>query len=230
MESAARDDSAPADAADAAGNPFGFVIPEPLSMSSSDDESGVSEKEYLSQYRMEQMRKRGSDDSDDQSSSGDDNVEIPEDEIPPDDFVDGIEHVPRAILNKKAALKVDVNEMMRTMNKMSQHLQAVMRLQKQHHREKRLREGDQEVGDPGPATLAHRARAAEFTLPCKKQRGDVPPTPDSNDDDLESMSSHASSTSKTKYSPNFVLLISRTFANSAMRKFATGCEPMPLNK
>ena len=209
MESAARDDFALPDAADSTRDPFGFVSPEPLSMSSSDDESGVSEKESPSQYRMEQLRKRGSDDSDGQSSSADEDVEIPEDEIPPDDFVDEIEHVPRAVLEKKAALRIDCDALMRKMHNMSQHLKAVMRLQTQHHREKRLRdEYDAEEGDPGPSTLAHRARAAEFTLPRKKQRDDVPPTPDSDDDDLESMSSHASS-SRKKVQPEVLFVASK---------------------
>ena len=209
MESAARDDSALPDAADSARDPFGFVIPEALSMSSSDDESGVSEKESPSQYRMEQLRKRGSDDSDGQSSSGDEDVEIPEDEIPPDDFVDEIEHVPRAVLDKKAALKIDYDALMRKMHKMSQQLKAVMRLQAQHSGDKRLRDEEEEVGDPDPATLANRARAAEFYPPRKKHRDDVPPTPDSDsDDDLESLSSRASSTRK-KVQPEFQFVDSK---------------------
>ena len=53
-------------------------------------------------------------------------MELAEDEIPPDDFVKEVEHVPRAVLNEKAALKVDVHEMMRKMNETSQHLHAVM--------------------------------------------------------------------------------------------------------
>lgn len=207
MESAARDDSALPDAADSARDPFGFVIPEALSMSSSDDESGVSEKESPSQYRMEQLRKQGSDDSDGQSSSGDEDVEISEDEIPPDDFVDEIEHVPRAVLDKKAALKIDCDALMQKMHKMSQDLKAVMRLQAQHSGDKKLRDDDEEVGDPGqsgPATLANRARAAEFTPPRKKHRDDVPPTPDSDsDDDLESLSSRAFSTTGKKAQPEF---------------------------
>jgi hypothetical protein len=85
---------------------------------------------------------------------------------------------------------------------MSQQLQAVMRLQKQHKRE-RMRCEDVEDGDPGPATLANRARAAEFTPPRKKQRQLVPPTPrDSDNDDLESLVSHTSSTRK-KVQPSF---------------------------
>ena len=89
MESSARDDSALADAASSAPDPYEYVIPEARSLSSSDNES---EKESPSQYRMEQMRKRDSDGSqsgsDGQSSSGDEEVEIPEDEIPPDEFDD----------------------------------------------------------------------------------------------------------------------------------------------
>ncbi len=87
---------------------------------------------------------------------------------------------------------------------MSQQLQAVMRLQLQHKREKRPQDDDDEVGDPGPATLAHCARAAEFTStpPRKKQRELVPPTPNSDDDDLESLASQASSTRK-KVQPTF---------------------------
>ena len=165
MESAARDDSALPDAADSARDPFGFVIPEALSMSSSDDDkSGVSEKESPSQYRMEQLCKQGSDDSDGQSSSGDEDVGIPEDEIPPDDFVDEIEHVPRAVSDRKAALKIDCDALMRKMHKMSQHLKAVMRLQAQHSGDKRLRDDDEEVGDPGqsgpaPQNLLRLARS-----------------------------------------------------------------------
>jgi hypothetical protein len=93
--------------------------------------------------------------------------------------------------------------MMRNLSEMTQQLQAVMRLQLQHKREKRMRCEDVEDGDPGPATLANRARAAEFTPPRKKQRQLVPPTPrDSDDDDLESLVSHASSTRK-KVQPSF---------------------------
>ena len=208
MESTARDDSAAPVAADLALDAFGNVIPDARSLSASDDESGVSEKESPSQYRMEQMRQRGSDDSDGQSSSGDDDVEIPTDDIPADEFVDEIEHVPRAVLDKKAALQIDCAAMMRKMHEMSQHLKAVMRLQAQHSKEKRLREEDREVGDPGQVTLAHRARAAEFTPPSKKHRHEVLPTPDSDDDDLESLSSHASSTRK-KVQPDFLFVASK---------------------
>ena len=112
MESAARDDSAAPVAADLALDAFGNVIPDARSLSSSDDESGVSEKESPSLYKMEQMRKQGSDGSDGPSSSGDEVVEIAEDEIPPDDCVDEIGHVPRAVLNKKAALKIDCDALM----------------------------------------------------------------------------------------------------------------------
>ncbi len=101
MESATRDDSVPAAAADSARDAFGYVIPEAISMSSSDDESSFSEKKSPSQYKMEQMCKWGSDDSDGQSSSGDEEVEFSVDEIPPDDFVKEVEYVPHAVLNKK---------------------------------------------------------------------------------------------------------------------------------
>ncbi len=97
---------------------------------------------------------------------------------------------------------------MQNLNAMSQQLQAVMRLQLQHKRDKRLRGDDDEVGDPGPATLAHRARAAEFTAPRKKQRELVPPPPDSDDDEVESLTSQASSTRK-KVQPKFVFVDSR---------------------
>ena len=197
MDSAARDDSATADAADLARDAFGNVIPDARSLSGSDDESGVSEKESPSLYKMERLRKRDSDGSDGPSSSDDEEVEVPSDNIPADEDVDEIEHVPRAVLDKKAALQIDCAEIMRKMHEMSQHLKAVMRLQAQHSGYKRLRDDDEEVGDPGPATLANRARAAEFTPPRKKHRDDVPPTPDSDsDDDLESLSSRASSTRK----------------------------------
>ncbi len=93
--------------------------------------------------------------------------------------------------------------MVRNLTEMTQQLQAVMRLQLQHKRERRMRYDDVEDGDPGPATLANRARAEEFTPPRKKQRQLVPPTPrDSDDDDLESLVSHASSTRK-KVQPSF---------------------------
>jgi hypothetical protein len=97
---------------------------------------------------------------------------------------------------------------MRNLNAMSQQLQAVMRLQLQHKREKRLRDDDDKVGDPGPATLAHRARAAEFTPRRKKQRELVPPSPDSDDDDLESLASQASPTRK-KVQPKFLFVDSK---------------------
>ena len=67
---------------------------------------------------------------------------------------------------------------------------------------------DVEDGDPGPATLANRARAAEFTPPRKKRRELVPPTPDSDEDDLESLVSQASSTRK-KVQPKFLYVDSR---------------------
>jgi hypothetical protein len=209
MDSAARDDSATADAADLARDAFGNIIPDARSLSGSDDESGVSEKESPSLYKMERLRKRDSDGSDGPSSSDDEEVDVPSDNIPADEDVDEIEHVPRAVLDKKAALKIDCEAMMRKMNEMSQHLQAVMRLQTQHHREKRLRDADDaEEGDPGPSTLAYRARAAQFTPPRKKQRDEIPPTPDSDDDDLESLSSHASSTRK-RVQPEFIFVGSK---------------------
>ena len=83
-----------------------------------------------------------------------------------------------------------------------------MRLQLQHKRDKRLRVDDDEVGDPGPATLAHRARAAEFTPPRKKLRELVSPSPDSDDDEVESLASQASSTRK-KVQPKFVFVDSK---------------------
>jgi hypothetical protein len=113
-------------------------------------------------------------------------------------------------MSRKAALKVDCDAMIRNLNAMSQQLQAVMRLQKQHKRE-RMRCEDVEDGDPGPATLANRARAADFTPPRKKRRELVPPTPDhddSDDDDLESLVSHASSTRK-KVQPKFLFVDSK---------------------
>jgi hypothetical protein len=233
MESTARDDSAAPVAADLALDAFGNVIPDARSLSSSDDESGVSEKESPSQYRMEQMRLRGSDDSDGQSSSGDDDVEVPTDDIPADEFVDQIEHVPRAVLDKKAALQIDCAAMMRKMHEMSQHLKAVMRLQAQHSGAKRSRDDDEEIGDPGPATLAARARAAEFTPPRKKFRDDVPPTPDSFDeDDLESISSHASSTRK-RVQPEFILVGSKDipkFSDEEVRDWLRNFAIEQMNK
>ncbi len=77
-----------------------------------------------------------SDGSDGRSSDGD--VEIPEEEFSPDEYDHEVEVAPRAVLNKKAALKVDCDALMRNLNAMSQQLQAVMRLQLQHKREKRL--------------------------------------------------------------------------------------------
>ncbi len=64
-------------------------------------------------------------------------MEIAEEEIPPDEYEDEVEVAPRAVLNKKAALKVDCDALMRDLNAMSQQLQAVMRLQVQHKRDKR---------------------------------------------------------------------------------------------
>ena len=89
---------------------------------------------------------------------------------------------------------------------MSQQLQAVMRLQMQHKREKRQREkrqqyDDVEDGDPGPATL-------EFTPPRKKLRELVSPTPESDDDVLKSLVSQASSTRK-KVQPKFLFVDSK---------------------
>ncbi len=97
---------------------------------------------------------------------------------------------------------------MRNLNAMTQQLQAVMRLQLQQKREKRLQCDDDQDGDPGPATLAHRARAEEFTPPCKRQRELVPPTSDSDDDDLESLATQASSTRK-KVQPEFLFVDSK---------------------
>ena len=132
-------------------------------------------------------------------------MEISEEEIEVDDEV---EVAPRAVLNKKAALKVDCHAMMRNLNAMSEQLQAVMRLQMQHKNGKRLRDDDYGIGDPGPATLAHRARAAQFTPPRKKQREFVQLSPNSDDDDMESLALQASSTRK-KVQPEFVFVESR---------------------
>ena len=70
-------------------------------------------------------------------------MEISEEEIEVDDEV---EVAPRAVLNKKAALKVDCHAMMRNLNAMSEQLQAVMRLQMQHKNGKRLRDDDDGIG------------------------------------------------------------------------------------
>jgi hypothetical protein len=88
MESGALGDSAAANAADSARDAFGFVIPVARSLSDSDEESEVSEKESPSQYRKAQMLEQGSGGSDDESS--DQEVEMAKDEIQPDDLVDGL--------------------------------------------------------------------------------------------------------------------------------------------
>jgi hypothetical protein len=203
MDSDARNDSAAGDTADSPREDRRFVIPEARTLSESEEQSDGGEETTPSQYRRSRMREESSHINDGSSGgSSDEEVEIPEDVYSPDEIdVEG-EVAPRAVLNKKAALKVDCDAMMRNLTAMSQQLQAVMRLQLRHKREREMRYDDVEDGDPGPATLAHRARAAQFTPPRKKQRDLVPPTPDSDDDDLESLVSHASSTRK-KVQPSF---------------------------
>ena len=194
MDSDARRDFAAADAPHSPRNDRRLVIPDPKSLPESEEESDGGEEESPSQYKLSRMREESSHISDGSNGgSSDEEVEIPEDEYSPYEIdVEG-EVAPRAVLNKKAALKVDCDAMMRNLSEMTQQLQAVMRLQLQHKREKRQQYDDVEDGDPGPATLANRARAADFTPPRKKLRDLVPPTPDSDDDDLESLVSQASS-------------------------------------
>ena len=206
MDSDARHDFAAAYAPHSPRKDRRLVIPDPKSLPESEEESDGGEETSPSQYKLARMREEShiSDGSDDRSSDGD--VEIPEEEYPPDEYDHEVEVAPRAVLNKKAALKVDCDAMVRNLNAMSQQLQAVMRLQMQHKRDKRQREkrqqyDDVEDGDPGPATL-------EFTPPRKKLRELVSPTPESDDDDLESLVSHASSTRK-KVQPKFIFVDSK---------------------
>jgi hypothetical protein len=182
MDSDARDDSAAGDhdASDSPRDDRRFVIPEARTLSDSGKPSDGGEEVSPSQYRLSRMREDSHISDGSNGGSSYEDVEIAEEEFSPDEFDDEIEVAPRAVLNKKAALKVDCDALMRNLTAMSQQLQAVMRLQLQHKREnlKRLRGDDDVVSDPGPATLARRARAAEFTPPHKKQRELVPPSPD----------------------------------------------------
>ena len=209
MDSDARHDFAAADAPHSPRKDRRLVIPDPKSLPESEEESNGGEEESPSQYKLTRMREESSHISDGSNGGySDEDVDIAEEEFPPDEIdVEG-EVAPRAVLNKKAALRVDCDAMMRNLNAMSQQLQAVMRLQLQHKREKRMRCEDVEDGDPGPATLANRARAADFTPPRKKRRELVPPTPDSDEDDLESLVSQASS-SRKKVQPKFLYVDSR---------------------
>ena len=128
MESDACDDSAAAGATDSPRDEHRFVVPEARTLSDSDERSDVSEEMSPSQYRLSRMREDlGISDGFDGRSS-DEEVEIAEEEISPDEFDDEVEVAPRAVLNKKAALKVDCDAMMRNLTAMSQQLQAVMRL------------------------------------------------------------------------------------------------------
>ena len=137
MESDARDDSAASDAADSPRNDRRFVIPTARSLPASSEESDGGEDESPSQYKLTRMREESSHISDGSNGgSSDDEVEIAEEEFSPDEFDDEVEVAPRAVPNKKAALKVDCDAMMRNLNAMSQQLQAVMRLQLQHKRER----------------------------------------------------------------------------------------------
>ena len=210
MDSDARRDFAAAEAADSPRNDRRFVIPEARTLSDSEEESDGGEEVSPSQYKLSRMREEAHISDGSNGGSSNEDVEIAEDEYSPDEIdVEG-EVAPRAVLNKKAALKVDCDAMVRKLNAMSQQLQAVMRLQLQHKRERERRQeyDDVEDGDPGPATLANRARAAEFTPPRKKRRELVPPTPDSDEDDLESLVSQASS-SRKKVQPKFLYVDSR---------------------
>ena len=203
MDSDARDDSAAGDAADSPREDRRFVIPTARSLPESEEESDGGEEVSPSQYRQSRMREESHISDGSNGGSSDEEVEVPEEYFSPDEVDHEGEVAPRAVMSKKAALKVDCDAMMRNLSEMTQQLQAVMRLQLAHKREKRMRCEDVEDGDPGPATLANRARAAEFTPPRKKQRQLVPPTPrDSDNDDLESLVSHASSTRK-KVQPSF---------------------------
>ncbi len=132
MESDARDDSAAVDAADSPRDEHRFVITDARTLSDSDEPSDGGKEVSPSQYRLSRMREGlGISDGFDGRSS-DEDVDIAEEEISPDEFNDEVEVAPRAVLNKRAALKVDCDALMRNLNAMSQQLQAVMRLQLQH--------------------------------------------------------------------------------------------------
>ena len=151
--------------------------------------------------KLRECRESSDDDSSGNSSSNSSDNELENSE-------DEIEHDVECI-DKRAALEVDVEAMMRKMTEMSQHLKAVMRLQLEHKKGLGDGGGYREVGDPGPATLAKRAAAAQFTPPRKKHRVAVPPTPNSDDeDDLESVTSQTSSLRK-KIQPPFVFVDER---------------------
>ena len=112
MDSDARHDFAAADAADSPREDRRFVIPEARSLPDSDEPSDGGEDMSPSQYRLSRMSE-GLDISDGSDGrSSDEEVEIAEEEIPADEFDDEVEVAPRAVLNKKAALKVDCDALM----------------------------------------------------------------------------------------------------------------------
>jgi hypothetical protein len=232
MDSDARHDFAAADAPHSPRNDRRFVYPEARSLPDSEEESDGGEETSPSQYKRDRMREESSHFSDGSNGgSSDEEVEVPEEYFSPDEVDHEGEVAPRAVMSRKAALKVDCDAMIRNLNAMSQQLQAVMRLQKQHKRE-RMRCEDVEDGDPGPATLANRARAADFTPPRKKRRELVPPTPGSDEDDLESLVSQASSTRK-KVQPKFIFVESKDtpkFNESEIRSWLQAYAIEQMNK
>ena len=117
MDSDARHDFAAGDAADSPRDDRRFVIPTAVSLPESEEESDGGEETTPSQYRRSRMREESSHINDGSNGgSSDEEVEIAKEEFSPDEFdVEG-EVAPRAVLNKKAALKV--NAMMRNLTEM----------------------------------------------------------------------------------------------------------------
>ena len=113
MDSDARHDFAAGDAADSPRDDRRFVIPTPRSLPESEEESDGGEDVSPSQYKLTRKREESHISDGSNGGSSDEEVEIAEEEFSPDEIdVEG-DVAPRAVLNKKVALKVDCDAMMR---------------------------------------------------------------------------------------------------------------------
>ena len=113
MDSDARHDFAAGDAADSPRNERSLVFPEARTLSESEEESDGGEDVSPSQYKLSRKREESHISDGSNGGSSDEEVEIAEEEFSPDEIdVEG-EVAPRAVLNKKVALKVDCDAMMR---------------------------------------------------------------------------------------------------------------------
>jgi hypothetical protein len=232
MDSDARDDSAAGDAADSPSNDRRFVIPTARSLPDREEPSDGGEEMSPSQYKLSRMREEShiSDGSD--GGSSDEEVEIAEEEFSPDEYDHEVEVAPRAVLSKKAALKVDCDALMQNllMQCPSSCKPSCAFNCSTRERKDRKTTMMRSVIQARPLSLiAHELRNLLVLRLARSSASLFRQLP------IQTMTIWNLWHRKLlqlakKCSPHFVLWIRRTRPNVTMPRFASGCNHMLLNK